>query len=267
MVGRKIGDEYQYILDRKYAQKYPGNMLDRPSLLNNPWAIRTTDNNRQNLTEGNKFAEAGADRDGKDSQSTSEKRSADEAKDFANLDFLGNGVPMLANLRPNEKGTVTIPRELLSDAQHIRIVVINGSSTIQRTVNLPLQDFTPRDSRLVEVLPADQHFTQTKQIDFLQVGDTLKIKDIVSSRFRHYDDLADIYRYYSASSRNTYLTQFNFILDWPKLKEEEKQAMYSKFACHELNFFLYKKDPAFFCLLYTSPSPRDLSTSRMPSSA
>ena len=28
-----------------------------------------------------------------------------------------------------------------------------------------------------------------------------------------------------------------------------------------------KGDLAFFCLLYTSPSPRDLSTSRMPSSA
>ena len=29
----------------------------------------------------------------------------------------------------------------------------------------------------------------------------------------------------------------------------------------------YMRKPAEFCLLYTSPSPRDLSTSRMPSSA
>ena len=27
------------------------------------------------------------------------------------------------------------------------------------------------------------------------------------------------------------------------------------------------QDPSYACLLYTSPSPRDLSTSRMPSSA
>ena len=33
------------------------------------------------------------------------------------------------------------------------------------------------------------------------------------------------------------------------------------------NFILWNKDGAFTCLLYTSPSPRDLSTSRMPSSA
>ena len=32
-------------------------------------------------------------------------------------------------------------------------------------------------------------------------------------------------------------------------------------------FELYKAQLPMFCLLYTSPSPRDLSTSRMPSSA
>ena len=31
--------------------------------------------------------------------------------------------------------------------------------------------------------------------------------------------------------------------------------------------FFYRFTPRFLCLLYTSPSPRDLSTSRMPSSA
>jgi len=33
LTGRNIGDEYRYIIDRKYATKFPGNMLDRPSLL------------------------------------------------------------------------------------------------------------------------------------------------------------------------------------------------------------------------------------------
>ena len=32
-------------------------------------------------------------------------------------------------------------------------------------------------------------------------------------------------------------------------------------------FDLSKEEPSYICLLYTSPSPRDLSTSRMPSSA
>jgi hypothetical protein len=41
--GRDIGDEYRYILERRYAQKFPGNMLSRPGLLLNPWEKRSTD--------------------------------------------------------------------------------------------------------------------------------------------------------------------------------------------------------------------------------
>ncbi|MBM79816.1 MAG: hypothetical protein CMJ78_04395 [Planctomycetaceae bacterium] len=42
VAGRNIGDEYRYIIDRKYAQKFPGNMLKKPSVLLNPWAVRST---------------------------------------------------------------------------------------------------------------------------------------------------------------------------------------------------------------------------------
>jgi len=41
--GRDIGDEYRYILERRYAQKFPGNMLSRPGLILNPWEKRKTD--------------------------------------------------------------------------------------------------------------------------------------------------------------------------------------------------------------------------------
>ena len=36
------------------------------------------------------------------------------------------------------------------------------------------------------------------------------------------------------------------LLNWPKLKPEEKRTLYSKHASHELSFFLFKKDPEFF---------------------
>ena len=42
------------------------------------------------------------------------------------------------------------------------------------------------------------------------------------------------------------LAKFAWILQWPKLSEEEKRAKYSEFACHELNFFLARKDAPFF---------------------
>ena len=76
-------------------------------------------------------------------------------------------------------------------------------------------------------------------------------------------------------------------LDWNKLwllpntagSQTAEEAIRMAFLGHELacqigqenNFFVKLEvisDPKYlFCLLYTSPSPRDLSTSRMPSSA
>src|SRR5207248_10639131 len=41
--GREIGDEYRYILDRRYQKLFPGNMLTRPGLLLNPWDKRSTE--------------------------------------------------------------------------------------------------------------------------------------------------------------------------------------------------------------------------------
>ena len=47
-------------------------------------------------------------------------------------------------------------------------------------------------------------------------------------------------------SNNKTLTEFSFVLEWPKLKVAEKREKYSKYACHELNFFLLRRDLKFF---------------------
>ena len=47
-------------------------------------------------------------------------------------------------------------------------------------------------------------------------------------------------------SNNPNLVEFGFVLNWDQMKPEEKRAKYSKYACHELNYFLLRKDPAFF---------------------
>jgi len=37
-----------------------------------------------------------------------------------------------------------------------------------------------------------------------------------------------------------------FLLKWNTFEEEEKNKKYSKFCCHEVNLFLYFKDPEYF---------------------
>ena len=53
---REIGEEYRYVLDRRYAPKYPGNMLKRPGLILNPWSVRKTDTGRQTAAKGGEYA-------------------------------------------------------------------------------------------------------------------------------------------------------------------------------------------------------------------
>ncbi len=40
--------------------------------------------------------------------------------------------------------------------------------------------------------------------------------------------------------------EFKFVPDWPEFDDEKRLELYTKHACHELNFFLMKKDPEFF---------------------
>lgn len=246
MEGRKIGDEYEYILRRKYATKYPGNMLERPSLLLNPWEVQTTSNKSQEAAAGNDYGRAGNAEDGASARGQAKSDGTAGTSDFANLDFLGRGAVLLPNLKPQRNGVVTIDRNALGNNQHVRIIVLSTFNTIQRTIDLPLQTLTPRDARLAHSLDPAKHFSQSKQTELLATGDSVLIEDMVSAKFQQYDDLGDVYQLFLTLNKNSHLSKFKFVLTWLDTSAEEKQRLYSKYACHELNFFLMNKDPEFF---------------------
>ena len=59
--GRDIGDELRYILDRRQGKVFPGNMLRRPSILLNPWAIRDTDTDIVDAQDGEDYRPSAED--------------------------------------------------------------------------------------------------------------------------------------------------------------------------------------------------------------
>jgi len=69
------------------------------------------------------------------------------------------------------------------------------------------------------------------------------------------------------------LTYFFFLKTRPEKEikgdeiQEDFQSMLSPVKIEELNIILFTIDTLRACLLYTSPSPRDRTRSRMPSSA
>ncbi len=245
--GRDIGDEYRYILERKYASKFVGNMLTRPGLLLNPWAVRTTETSTQEATAGESYSASPAP--GTSSQMAPAQEpsaQASSASQFANLDFLAKPAAALLNLKPDKNGVVTIAREAIEHANQLRIIAVDGLNTVSRDVVLPEVKDAHQDLRLKLGLDSEKHFTEKQQVTVLSEGQPLEIADITTSKMEVYDTLARVYGLYSTLSKNATLAQFGFILRWMKLSEEEKRAKYSEFACHELAFFISRKDPEFF---------------------
>jgi len=249
VVGRDIGEEYRYILERKYAKKFPGNMLARPSLLLNPWAIRRTETSTQEAAEGEEFLRRQARSFGGRGGGAKAKQASQAAGAgafFANLDFLGEGTAVVVNARPDEKGVVTIKRADLGAHQQFRIVAVDPENTAYRELSLPEVEMKFDDLRLADGLDPAKHFTEQKQISVVIQGKEFAIPDITTSDLQPYDSLAKVYSLFVTLSGNPTLIEFGFITNWPALKPETKRELYSKYACHELNFFLYKKDPKFF---------------------
>ena len=254
--GREIGDEYRYILDRRFAKTFPGNMLTRPSLLLNPWEKRITGQ----TSFGQKHAEAAAaTHGGRDASALQPAVSPGLMKTkhqffggesnldlHPNLDFLASTAPVLFNLIPDKDGIVRVPRKLFGDRQFVEVYAEDLSSAVQRHVSLPEADTKFQDLRLVRTLDPAKPFSEKKQSTVLQIGGALTLADIRTSELESYDTLGGVFSLYTTLSGNSELAKFAWILEWPKLKDDEKRAKYSEFACHELSFFLSRKDPKFF---------------------
>jgi hypothetical protein len=254
LTGRNIGDEYRYVLDRRGQKKYAGNMLDRPGLLLNPWAVRSTETGEQFAAPGGEFGGVGRPPASQPVPTSPQvglegmlgAKRATPGGDFANLDFLADASTVVLNQAPDKDGTVRVPRKALGPHTMIHVVAVDPLNTTYRSVTLPEQPARFVDLRLRSGLDPKGHFTQQKQVSVLLPGQKFVLEDVAGSRFEAYDSLAKAYGLYATLSRDPKLAEFAFLLNWPKLKPEEKRALYSKYASHELHFFLAKKDPAFF---------------------
>ena len=250
LTGRNIGDEYRYVLDRRNQKKYPGNMLERPMLLLNPWAVRTTETGEQLAKGGEDFSGVGGPIAptplAPPSEPKPEAQGGPLVADPSNLDFLYDASAVAMNLTADKDGVVKVPVKEFGPHAMIHVVACDPLNTTARSTTLAEKPALFADLRLKTGLDPSKHFAQQKQVTIVDAGKEFKIEDAAASRFEAYDSLAKVYSLYATLSKDPKLTEFAFLLRWPKLKIEEKRTLYSQFACHELNFFLSKKDPEFF---------------------
>ncbi len=248
--GREIGDEYRYIIERRYAQRFPGNMLTRPGLLLNPWEKRSTDQTAMEMAAMQQAQATAGGRGGATRQAQMEPSASDIRKTTegpgSNLDFLANAAPVLYNLVPDKDGIVRIDRKSLGDRQHIQVYAEDLTSAVWRTISLPEAGTKFADLRLLKNLDPQKPFTEKKEVTALAKGQSLTLADIVTSDLETYDTLSGVHALFTALNGDANLAKFAWILQWPQLTDAEKRAKYSEFACHELNLFLSRKDTAFF---------------------
>ena len=248
LTGRNIGDEYRYIIDRKYARKFPGNMLKRPSLLLNPWAVRVTETGEQVAVGGDDFGAMGAQPPSSDSEARRRSRSRRRGAGgtFRQSRFSGRNLRRAGQSAPRQRRGDRDQARGARGASALHVVAVDPLNTTCRSASFAEQAPVFIDLRLLTALDAQTHFTQQKQISVVPKGEKFTLADITTSKFEAYDSLARVYGLYATLSHDPKLVEFAFILNWPKLKPEEKQTLYSKYASHELSFFLAKKDPEFF---------------------
>lgn len=248
ITGRDIGDEYRYILARKYSDKFLGNSLSRPGLLLNPWATRDTRTERQTAMAGDDYASAAysptAPRMPAPQGAVSHQIKA--AGQRSNLDFLAEPGMLLTNLKPDEQGNIMIKRALLGSRQNVYILAVDEGQVVVRQVVLGPLNLRAKDLRLRHGLDPQEHFTEQKRIELVEPNDVFQVDDLSTVKFEVYDSISDVYALYTTLSQDPNLAEFRFIEAWSELDVAQKRAKYSKYACHELNFFLFHKDRVFF---------------------
>ena len=248
--GRELGDEYRYVLERRGAKRYPGLLLDKPSLLLNPWSRRATTTGVADARAGGAFAASPAPAmqapGGRYGGAPPAAGAAGEA--LPGYDFLPE-VPeggVLTNLVPDERGVVRIPRPSLAGATTVTIVVDDSAGVTLRRVHLTEAPLAPKDLRLRHALDPARHATQKKAITPLALGERLVIEDLATAKVHLLDTVERAHAYLLALREDATLREFAFVTRWHMLPDAERRELYSKYACHELHLFLYFKDRLFF---------------------
>ncbi|KAI8839120.1 hypothetical protein BJ741DRAFT_600004 [Chytriomyces cf. hyalinus JEL632] len=171
------------------------------------------------------------------------------SSDVANYDFLAQNGPSRFNLKPSVSGNLFIALEdnvtISSKCQVLLFVVDERSCTsvtfsLNGTGNPPAHDTTVSPTwRLTSPV------TEILSASAVQPQNSLKLP--VGCDFSIISDLSQLYSIaesFSNSSEN--LSKFRFITRWNLIAHAERLALFSEFSCHELNVFLYFKDPKFF---------------------
>ncbi|MCY2975649.1 MAG: hypothetical protein NTW52_13400 [Planctomycetota bacterium] len=247
----KLDEEYQYVLARQLAKKYPGNMLPQPSVLQNPWELSVTNNESQLAAAGDAIAAIMAPAPSVQvlQKSMENYLSGLNNSGEAIYEFLSRGTLLVANLRPDEKGLIEIDSELVADQPNVFILAIHPSGTTYRRVAMPsVKPRTTNDQTLKNAYAEAIHLAERQVVRILRTGDpSVDLGEATSSRVKLFTNWADAYGLMSTLLKgDAELEKFRPLTNWSKLNEMEKHVQYGLLASHEMHLFLSVHDADYF---------------------
>eukprot|EP00347_Sterkiella_histriomuscorum_P022623 403337784 len=316
MNNRELSDEFRYVFDRKYAERFQGNTLERPKLVLKRTLVGATQIDQEQLRSGTQFAQQQMTQEiqsfsqnvapmayqsqpiAPQSYTTTSNRMQLKTQNFAsgsfsknNADFgyggnanlmdefsllkmcemvSGQNIPLpdmqnflkqgplqIFNLTPNEQGEIRFSANLNAYTQ-LQILVVDRQSVASKNVDLEIKNIQKRDLSLVKPLDVEKGFTESRLTQCILSGESHFIEDITSTEMQLIDDmkkvrgvLDELMRMKGTSNQANSVYQElidSVIMKWtlPATTQDEKNKLFSKHQCHELNIFIYMKDQDFF---------------------
>eukprot|EP01083_Nonionella_stella_P069902 186637_1 len=268
---RRISEEYRYCLDRNKYKHFCGNSLTTPSFLMKPLERGATQTGVQHAIKAERMlasdqrcamlpVSTSSAYDGMAMTGTAGLiNGLRDLCDSSNLDFLKKPSKVMTNLKVNDDGVVVIDDiDPLYNTLHIIAVDEVDARYKSYSFYDAVEDITLKykdnRQRISEESIANIDKVSLKQenrsIALLNKGASHVLDDAKSCEIQTYDTMHDIYSLLTALSKGTALqselNKWSFITRWNSMDAKQKLLKYDEYFCHELNLFLFIKDPPFF---------------------
>lgn len=186
------------------------------------------------------------------------------------LGFMANPNVVIVNLIPDQTtGLVSIPYASFGEGSFLQIFVSDAHQALFRTLVVPGLsgvEYQKRDLCFKSALVHDKHYigertgvqldpklrtaassetthpSGTHSIQLRSTGSSASSIRVINAVSQVYDLLMTLLQ----RSAQATLRKFGFIVEWDHLSLADKNEKFSKWTCHELNLFLYKKDRVYF---------------------
>ena len=242
----RLGDEYEYVLRRRYAAKYPGVMLPQPSVLLNPWETETTSNSSQMSRSGDAPPASPKSAAPMDSIAAAALAANASSAGSPDYDFLADSGVIAANLRADAQGRLTIPADALEGMPIVQVIVADPVNVVRRTITNKQSKAERLDLRLAQSLPVAKPYSFERAVSVVSKESPLDLATLGSAQVQVYASVGSLMSLYRTLAGDKRFDEFQDLGQWHTLSPEQKLDLYSELASHELHLFMRMHDREFF---------------------